>query len=49
MKNKIVVVEATSTAFGYLEDIRELGYEPQYTLEKGVPLTIKWYQDNGWL
>jgi len=28
---------------------KELGYEPQYTLEKGVPLTIKWYQDNGWL
>ena len=28
MKNKIVVVEATSTAFNYLEDIRALGYEP---------------------
>ena len=28
---------------------RELGYEPQYTLEVGVPLTIKWYQENGWL
>ena len=25
MKNKIVVVEATSTAFNYLEDIRALG------------------------
>ena len=29
--------------------IKELGYRPQYTLEKGVPLTIKWYQENGWL
>ena len=28
MKNKIVVAEATSTAFNYLEDIRTLGYEP---------------------
>ena len=28
---------------------RELGYNPQYTLEKGVPLTVKWYQDNGWI
>ena len=28
MKNKIVVAEATSTAFNYLEDIRALGYEP---------------------
>ncbi len=28
MKNKIVVAEATSTAFNYLEDIRAIGYEP---------------------
>ncbi|WP_027449249.1 NAD-dependent epimerase/dehydratase family protein [Xylanibacter brevis] len=28
---------------------RELGYNPQYTLERGVPLTVKWYQDNGWI
>ncbi|MDE5783852.1 MAG: NAD(P)-dependent oxidoreductase [Prevotella sp.] len=28
---------------------RELGYEPQYTLTEGVPLTIKWYKENGWL
>ena len=28
---------------------RELGYEPKYTLEQGVPLSIKWYQENGWL
>lgn len=28
MKNKIVVAEATSTAFNYLDDIRALGYEP---------------------
>ena len=27
----------------------ELGYKPQYTLEQGVPITIKWYRDNGWL
>lgn len=29
--------------------IEELGYRPEYTLERGVPLTIKWYKDNGWL
>ena len=28
---------------------RELGYEPQYTLERGVPLTVAWYKDHGWL
>lgn len=28
---------------------RELGYEPQYTLTEGVPLTIQWYKENGWL
>ena len=28
---------------------RELGYNPKYTLEQGVPLTIKWYKENGWL
>ena len=29
--------------------IDELGYRPAYTLEQGVPLTIKWYRENGWL
>ncbi|MBR1934268.1 MAG: NAD(P)-dependent oxidoreductase [Prevotella sp.] len=29
--------------------IEELGYRPQFTLEQGVPLTIKWYKENGWL
>ena len=29
--------------------IEELGYKPEYTLERGVPLTIKWYKENGWL
>lgn len=29
--------------------IEELGYRPEYTLERGVPLTIKWYQEHGWL
>ena len=28
---------------------RELGYHPEYTLERGVPLTIKWYEENHWL
>jgi dihydroflavonol-4-reductase len=27
----------------------ELGYHPQYNLEKGVELTIKWYKENGWI
>lgn len=27
----------------------ELGYKPQYDLERGVKLTIKWYKENGWL
>ncbi len=29
--------------------IDELGYQPEYPLERGVPITIKWYQENGWL
>ena len=29
--------------------IDELGYKPEYTLERGVPLTIKWYKEHGWL
>ena len=29
--------------------IDELGYHPEYTLERGVPLTIQWYKDNKWL
>ena len=28
---------------------RELGYEPEYDLKRGVGLAIKWYQENGWL
>ena len=28
---------------------RELGFEPHYTLEEGVPLTIRWYKENEWL
>ena len=28
---------------------RELGYEPKVTLEQGVPATIAWYRQNGWL
>ncbi len=29
--------------------INELGYKPEYPLERGVPLAIKWYKDNKWL
>ena len=29
--------------------IDELGYRPEYPLERGVPITIKWYKENGWL
>ena len=27
----------------------ELGYEPQYPLDEGVRLAVRWYKDNGWL
>ena len=27
----------------------ELGYAPQYDLDRGVSLTVKWYRENGWL
>lgn len=29
--------------------IDELGYHPEYPLELGVPLTIRWYKENKWL
>ena len=29
--------------------INELGYEPEYDLEKGVRETIAWYKNEGWL
>ena len=28
---------------------RELGYQPLYTLEQGVRMSIRWYKENGWL
>ena len=28
---------------------RDLGYDPQYPLQRGVPLTVKWYKENKWL
>ena len=28
---------------------KELGYNPEYDLERGVKETIKWYKDNNWL
>ena len=28
---------------------RLLGYDPQWTLERGVPETVAWYKANGWL
>lgn len=29
--------------------VDELGYHPQYDLEKGVKETVEWYKANGWL
>lgn len=29
--------------------VDELGYHPEYDLERGVPETIAWYKENGWL
>ena len=28
---------------------RDFGYRPQWKLEQGVPATIEWYKDNGWI
>lgn len=28
---------------------QDFNYQPQWKLEQGVPTTIKWYQENGWL
>jgi len=28
---------------------RELGYQPRYPLQRGVPLAVQWYKENGWL
>ena len=29
--------------------IDELGYQPQYPLDRGVKETMKWYQEHGWI
>ena len=29
--------------------IDELGFQPEYDLEQGVRLAVKWYKENGWL
>ena len=29
--------------------IDELGFHPEYNLEQGVKLAVKWYKENGWL
>ena len=29
--------------------ISELGFHPEYNLEEGVRLAVKWYKENGWL
>ena len=29
--------------------VRDLGYKPQYLLERGVKETIQWYKEQGWL
>lgn len=28
---------------------RDLGFKPEYNLERGVAITMKWYKDNGWI
>lgn len=28
---------------------RDFGYQPAWKLEQGVPATIKWYRENGWI
>ncbi len=30
-------------------EILDLGFTPKYTLENGLPQTIQWYKENGWL
>lgn len=29
--------------------VRDLGYEPQYDLGRGVALAVRWYRESGWL
>jgi nucleoside-diphosphate-sugar epimerase len=28
---------------------RDFGFEPEWTLERGVKASIKWYREAGWL
>ena len=32
-----------------MASVKELGYVPEYDLEKGVRETIAWYKNEGWL
>ncbi|MGN1218631.1 MAG: NAD(P)-dependent oxidoreductase, partial [Phocaeicola sp.] len=29
--------------------IKELGYKPEYNLERGVKETVSWYKKEGWV
>ena len=29
--------------------VKELGYKPEYNLERGVKETMDWYKNNGWI
>jgi nucleoside-diphosphate-sugar epimerase len=51
LTNRQKVREAVQTCWtcdpGKIE--RELGFRTEYSLEKGLEITWKWYRDNGWL
>ena len=48
-KEKVAELTAINWACDITEARRDLGYEPQFDLERGMQETIKWYKENRWL
>jgi nucleoside-diphosphate-sugar epimerase len=48
-KEKMAELTAVNWACNIERAKADLGYEPEYDLEKGVMQTVKWYKLNNWL
>lgn len=48
-REKMAELTAVNWACNIDHAKRDLGYEPRFNLERGIPETVKWYKENGWM
>ncbi|MFH2008875.1 MAG: NAD(P)-dependent oxidoreductase [bacterium] len=48
-RDKVQILTAGSWAVDIAKATELLGYEPSYTLERGLAKTVEWYRAEGWL